>query len=462
MAWRLPLVLVAALALAGCLGGGPSVLPAGSPADLALPEVAWKTPQLASHPAFGWPTSIDARLPSGIVPSWWQPIAARALPEQVTKLERVAGPEQAHGGAGIAVFGSLLAVSGRGTDSGFWLYDIRDPEAPKLLSNPEGTPGRDADFIAYPDGRLVLVMASDYGVDPVWDVTDPTAPVLLTEIDPGPRGSHNLVVVPGTPIFYNSNSNGGGGAPFVGALQPDMATQGTEIYDLTDPANPVLVQDWRNGYGCHDTTVWIDAASQKFRAYCAGVDAVQIWDIADPRAPVVLTTLNMPLLQDGVPSLTSVPFSPWAHSAEVNHDGTVLMVGDETGGGGAPGCDVYIDAAGRTLSGPIGNLYFFDLADELKPQLRSWLSPDSTLLTNVATNEPLNCTSHFGREIEDRNQVVWGFYGQGVLLIDFSDLDHPVILDQYKDASDTWDAWSWQGYVFTGDIARGFDVLEPQ
>ena len=35
----------------------------------------------------------------------------------------------------------------------------------------------------------------------------------------------------------------------------------------------------------------------------------------------------------------------------------------------------------------------------------------------------------------------------------------PTVLAQWKDNSDTWETWYYQGYLFTGDLNRGMDVL---
>lgn len=457
MARVLALAVLLAVVASGCLSSGSRLTPAALP---SAPQVAWRTPQLAAHPAFGWPTLDDPSLPGRPLPAWWAPIPARELPAQLTKLQRAGGAAQPHVGAGIALFGSLAAVSGwSGRDKvAFRLYDIRDPVQPRLLAAPQGTPGRDADFIAYPDGRLVLVMASDYKVDPVWDVTDPAHPKLLTEIQP-PHGSHNVLVVPGTPILYNANSRGGGPA----GAEPATASGSVEVYDLSQPAAPRLVEDFANGYGCHDITAYVNASQGKLRAYCAGVEMTQVWDIADPASPRVLANIPMPAGPPGGPSpagVTGKAITVWSHTAEVNHDASVLIVADETGGGGLPpGCDAHADTPAGSASGPLGNLWFYDLRDERNPELKGWVSPTTTLLTKPGTVG--SCTAHFGREIADRNVAAWAFYTAGTLLVDFRDPAHPVILDSFADGTDTWDAWSYQGYVFTGDLARGLDVLVP-
>jgi hypothetical protein len=56
------------------------------------------------------------------------------------------------------------------------------------------------------------------------------------------------------------------------------------------------------------------------------------------------------------------------------------------------------------------------------------------------------------------------YYGDGVILLDFTGIDEanghlPKVIDQYVDNSNTWETWYDNGYLFTGDLERGMDVL---
>ena len=157
-------------------------------------------------------------------------------------------------------------------------------------------------------------------------------------------------------------------------------------------------------------------------------------------------------------------------------------MGDWGSGGGTPGaCYLYED--NTDLSTPFGALWFYDLSDEAAPQLVSWISPptiapdlnpavpDPTTIDPTDPNSLLNpvrpytagfpnCTAHFGSLVPGEDKLVMSWYSAGVLLIDFSDLATPFILDQYQsDPTNPWDARIHGGWVFTGDIARGMDVL---
>ncbi len=457
MSVRLVLLLVlAGAALSGCVRPAPDAVGAagGLPAGglLASAEPLWPDPQNAPHPAFNWPT-LSNPVAAG-APEWWTPIAAAPLPSPVSGIEVLADTGgEIERGAGIALFGHLASVPGFGTPS--TMVDISDPAAPKVVGHMESESShRGAVFIPYPDGRLVTAFSTSEGFE-VFDVTDPTAPALLAKVE-APTGGHKIGVVPGTPIIYNANSNGAGGFPRPTGNLPGQGKGQTEIYDLTDPTSPKLVQEFQNGYGCHHVYFWIDAANAKHRATCAGIEVTQIWDIADPLNPSVIVSVPVHHGVAGAPSYST--FLNFAHFAILNDDGTVLVVGDETGGGGfPPGCDARADTPAKQVSGPFGNVYFYDVKDEKNPRLLGWVGMN-TILPNMTS-----CTAHHGRLVPDpdgRDLLVMAFYGQGVALIDFTNPMDPRVLDSWADGSDTWEVWYYNGYLFTGDLNRGLDVLK--
>ncbi len=428
-------VLVASTALAGCLTDG-------SDDSLAAPISLEGAND--SHPAFGYPTAMG--LPEGDeqLPKGWAKIPMKELPETLTGLEPVSTVAGVPSGAGVSIFGHLGFVGAYDEDR-MHIVNLMDPANPEVVGEVDARAG-DVDVIAYPDGRLVAVTATRGTNMIVVDVSEPSSPEILTVIETG-TGNHNLAVVPGTPILYNAASDGKGGA--------------TEIYDLTDPENPVLVQTWANGYGCHAQSFFIDQDQELFRGYCAGVEVTQIWDVTDPLDPQVIVDIPFPVggseaLGDQVGGIAPATFS---HLAMANHDGSILIVGDETGGGVAPGCDAYFHGFGTTVTGPLGNLWFYDISDEANPVLKGSISVDAYEALG-------SCTAHFGSIIEDRDQLVMAYYTGGVALINFEDPSAPYIQDQWKPEGmepctlcGTWDAWYYQGYVFTGDITRGMDVL---
>ncbi len=464
MSWHSYLVLtllVGSFVIAGCIEAPPDTPDddldhPGLPGLKARADPLWEAPQDFPHPAFGWPTLTNP--PEGdSVPEWWQPIPAQELPDTITGLQHAgSGSDVVPHGGGFAAFGSLISMPTYW--EGTYILDISDPTDPKELSVIDVST-RGAVMIPYPDGRLITVYATSNDLL-VYDITDPTDPIDLGSL--WVDGSHKVGVVPGTPIVYNAASSGGGD----GALMGDP-TGVTEIFDLSDPDDPEHVMDFKNGYSCHHIYFHVNPDEDQYYSICAGIEMTQIFDITDPRDPEVIAEISMPL-GDPFPPLAVSP-AMLSHFSILSNDGKTLIVGDETGGGLAPACDVYANAADTTVSGPVGNLWFYDVSDMSNPQLMSWMSPTHHFPTNPPNQDQggpaegiAGCTAHHGRLVpndEGRDLLAMAFYGAGVVLVDFTDASAPYIVDQWNDNTNTWEVWFYNGYLFTGDLSRGLDVF---
>ena len=414
----------------------------------------------------------DPARPPPAEPSWnlTAPAGATAL-EPAARLAFSDG-EAFPRAAGVWAHGDYVFGSALG--SGFFVADLSDPAAPVLLWNATTDAGgtddtedtitsfaRDADVLLQ-DDRLVLVLATQSDGMHVWDVTEPADPAFLARVFDESVPNHNVAVVPGTDLVFNSQSGGAG--------------RTNDLVDLSDPAHPVVLGAYGT-HGCHDITFFGAAGDERFRAYCAGIQRTEIWDLSglDPDATdfgihLVATVEAQDSPVVGNPVFGSYPARTLHHLAMVNQDASVLIVGDEHNGGGSPGtCLGYEDTTG--LSTPFGALWFYDLGDEAAPRLLSWFSPPAVLPAGVTTEgDPTtlllrdvpNCTAHFGTLVPGEEKLVMAWYSAGVLLIDFSDPTNPRLLDQFQpaDGINTWDARVHGGYVFTGDMVRGMDVLK--
>ena len=465
--------LLAAL-LSGCFGGDDGDdggLPGGgsSSHDLMAGPALWEDPQNNPHPAYGWPTLSNPPAGAG-VPDWWRPFEAKDLPQHISGITHVAQVgDPVNQGAGIALFGRLAVVPDDASEG--HVVDITDPTHPVPLSTFESA-GRGAAIIAYPDGRLVTVLATSPGFDVV-EITDPLNPVILTQVAPSEAG-HKLGVVPGTPFVYNAGSSGGEPlpnplfGPGLCNVSIEQCTGYTSIYDLSDPEHPALVQEFQNGLACHHIFFWNALDGSRQRAICAGIQYTQIWDTADPAHPTVL--VNVPV-HHGIPGTPSgmTSIAAFSHTAGLSRDGTVLYVGDENMGGGLPpGCaggaqtpPAGEGGLGGTAATPVGATWFYDVSTETEPQLLAWYSPTNDPTVKSPTT---SCTTHHGRlvpDLEGRDLLAMSYYGDGVILLDFSDPASPKAVDQWVDGTtNTWETWYYGGYLFTGDLARGMDVLE--
>ncbi len=387
-------------------------------------------------------------------------------PAAVTKLEFVARLNDTAGapwpyGSGNQVVGNY--VFGSALNMVFFIADVSDPLHPKLIFNASSDEAkteyaRKADIMAHPDGTRTLVLATGRGRGGMnfWDVTDPAHPTWLSRHEMLGVNNHNLAVVPGTELVFNAPSSGRG--------------TGNELLDLRNPLKPVLLGKF-GIHGCHGITFHGTFGQPMFRAYCAGVDATEIWnldglDVSKPDFGItVLSTID----ENSNPVVGTRGLHHYAGS---NEAGTVLIIGDEFSGGGQPGaCFAREPTTG--LATPLGGLWFYDVANEASPVMKGWITPPTQRPQDLPDGVPAlpadpfgdtpgaGCTAHFGTIVPGEEKFVIAWYNAGVLLIDFADPAKPTILDQYRAPGiNTWNARVWNGYVFTGDMGRGMDVLK--
>jgi hypothetical protein len=136
-------------------------------------------------------------------------------------------------------------MTGKAEPNGTSIVDVSDPANPKYLRHLPGQPGtyeaggaqmvRICDGAALPKGdRSAVYMLRTFGGEAheVWNVADPANPVLLTRIA-GLKDTHKSWWECDTGIAY-----------LVGG-PPDWRTKRmTQIYDLSDPKNPVKIRDF--------------------------------------------------------------------------------------------------------------------------------------------------------------------------------------------------------------------------
>ncbi len=285
------------------------------------------------------------------------------------------------------------------------------------------------------------------------DLTDPTKPTTAGFIDI-PQGSHNQTVHPSGDYTYNSNSD-----LIVNSPLPRIT-----IHKISDPANPVFVQDFRYppgqpalGEESHDIT--FNAAGT--RAYVASLGSTLILDTTNPEKPRIIDQFVDPsndLVHGADP--VSIP----------REDGTVrdlLIVTDEQAG------------ALPQSQCPGGGLHVYDITgdkekDALANKQGVWFIPSF----EPAPGE--TCTSHVQRIYPDQKFLTIGWYAQGVRTLDIAglaDLEGSPTDVAFGDGvgmkevgnfvfpdSDTWSFktnrieadGSFFGYG--NDIVRGFDV----
>ncbi|MET9794221.1 LVIVD repeat-containing protein [Nocardiopsis alba] len=350
-----------------------------------------------------------------------------------------------------------------GNYDGFVIYDISEPEDPRIVSEVV-CPGGQGDVSVSGD---LLYFAVDYPrageecgapavptTDPngfegvrIFDISDKSAPEYVSAVATD-CGSHTLTLVPGDDereyVYVSSYSPS---ESFPNCQPPHDKISIIEV-PLDDPASaevvdaPVLFPDGghRTTTGCHDITVY--PAEDLAAGACMG-DGI-LMDISDPAAPVVTE-----VVQD-------TNFAFW-HSATFTNDASTVIFTDELGGGGAPTCTEEI--------GPErGANAIYKLERDGSLTFQSYFKIDRHQGDQV-------CVAHNGSliPVPGQNFFVQSWYQGGVSVIDFNNPKKPREIG-YFDAdsrvdgevqdNDTWSAYYYNGYVYSSDIERGLDVLK--
>jgi hypothetical protein len=228
--------------------------------------------------------------------------------------------------------------------------------------------------------------------------------------------------------------------------------------------------------------------------YSAGLDSTRIVDVTNVlggQEPRLLATIpNNPAPEQGGDGQV-VQLS---HQSDTSSDGQVLVITDEAGGG------ISETRCNQGASGKIGAAHFWSLGVTPARKLGSWLYPNPVLAPDAlagalaATGRTERaCTIHVfrngGNGSAGPGEIVRGFdgvsrlpgrqfvtahYGAGTWWVDFSGPSSSTdgVAEDSRSTwgntlgwnvmpgAETWSAKEYKGYVYTGDMARGFDVFK--
>ncbi|HMG59758.1 MAG TPA: hypothetical protein VK583_08525, partial [Burkholderiales bacterium] len=137
-------------------------------------------------------------------------------------------------------------LTGKKEDNGTSIVDVTDPKKPDYLAHIPGEPGlaeaggaqmvRVCDGSELPKGdksKVYLLRTFGNVAHEIWDVTDPARPGLLTTIVKGLKGTHKN--------WWECDS---GIAYLVSGIEGWRVRRMTQVYDLSDPANPVFIRNF--------------------------------------------------------------------------------------------------------------------------------------------------------------------------------------------------------------------------
>ncbi|WP_345206949.1 hypothetical protein [Fodinibacter luteus] len=369
-----------------------------------------------------------------------------------------------HVGPFAGQFGTDLAFQGDrayvGNYQGFIIYDISNPSSPRTLAQ-VNCPGSQNDISVRGDlvylstdssrsddscestGQPATIKESWEGIK-IFDVSDVTKPKYIKSVETK-CGSHTHTVVPGESADYLYVSSYGPRDSFPDCQAPHDLISIVKVphaapTSATVVETPVLFPDGGNSgtAGCHDITAY---PSKKIAAGACMGDGV-IMDISDPEDPKVVETVR------------DTNFAFW-HSATFNSDGTKVVFTDELGGGAGATCDA--------ATGPNrGANAIYDLSAGNDLTFKSYYK----IPRHQNTTE--NCVAHNGSiiPVKGRDVMVQSWYQGGVSLWEFTDSTSPKELDYFErgplspsNLGGTWSAYYYNGFVYSSDIQKGFDVL---
>jgi len=273
-------------------------------------------------------------------------------------------------------------------------------------------------------------------------------------------------------------------------LAVDTSRSGVEVVDLRSaPVRAVRTIPTAVTGSVHDASFSADGTTMYAASPGTGTYLVDVSNIFERDATQIAF-----IPQNSEPGGSSNPRNlTTAHQADVSSDGQVLVFTDERGGG------LSNTACNTDPDGIIGGMHFWDVSTPTSPQrLGTWFYPNPGLavdplepvLAGIGRTERA-CTVHVlrnggngsvgpgaiaagydGVSSLPARQVVAAHYGAGVWWIDFSSApsstdgiaEHPqadwgnTLGWNVMPGAETWSAKEYKGYIYAGDMTRGFDV----
>ncbi|MEV0321416.1 LVIVD repeat-containing protein [Streptomyces sp. NPDC050658] len=302
---------------------------------------------------------------------------------------------------------------------GMKVFDISDKANPKYVSAVETACGSHTHTLV-PEKKNVYVYVSSYSPSATFpDCRPPHDGISVIKV---PRKAPQKAAVVNFPVLFPGDGPDGGGNP-------------------GGPTNPGVSKTT----GCHDITV---LPSKDLAAGACMGDGI-LFSIKDPENPKII---------DQVQDNTNFAF--W-HSATFNQGANKVVFTDELGGGSAATCD---EATGPNR-GADGIYDITGKGDKRKLVFKSYFK----IPRHQAATE--NCVAHNGSVIpvKGKDLMVQAWYQGGVSVWDFTDSSKPKEIGYFERgplSADTlvtggsWSAYYYNGYVYSNDMAKGFDVLK--
>jgi hypothetical protein len=271
------------------------------------------------------------------------------------------------------------------------------------------------------------------------DVSDPADVKVLGGV--AATSAHTVTVHPSGKYVY---ANPGG-------LNNGNGT--TTIIDISDPTAPTVAGRFTpDAVGCHDLQFTADGTL----AFCAGLQKVEVWDVKDPAKPVVLNTVRNPAIQ-------------FAHNAVPSPDGKLLVINDEAFAGHdcATPAKVYGSLWVYDISDPRNPALVSRIAaPEGGANPIGYSGPDLAGIDGRQVGPAAGwtrswCAAHNYNFVPGTRMLVAGWFTAGVTVEDLTDAAEPVRVASWDSTNSiVYTAHYHDGRIYTNDLYRGMDVLE--
>jgi hypothetical protein len=267
------------------------------------------------------------------------------------------------------------------------------------------------------------------------DVSDKADPRIVSTI--GHLSAHTVMPHPTEPYLYILP---GGTANGTNVGRREISP--TAIIDVSDPVNPVYTTTvFSSATGCHDFGFLSDGSV----GYCAGLGEISTWDLSDPAAPVVLGRIYNPAIQ-------------FAHNVVISDDDKYLVINDEAFG--------FHTCNNNEAADLYGSMWIYDLSlDPHAPVLAGRVAPPGHPNNNVNTaGWTLDwCAAHNYNFVPGTHILVSSWFAGGITAHDISNPLQPELIAHYMpDDGVMWSGHYYGGYLITGDMIRGSEVLEVE
>ncbi len=339
--------------------------------------------------------------------------------------------------------------------AGVRIYDVSDPRAPRLVKNVQTCKGSHT--------HTVIPSPTDKGVVYIYvsgsQLARPDSELAGCTNSEDPADEKNSLYrldIIKVPLAHPEQGEVVTGARIFTDLGRAPRRQSASERDRSaDTSRRARMFASSGPWNCHDVTAY--PAMHLLAGACASYGLLV--DISNPERPVRLDARS------------DTNFSLW-HTAVFSNDGSKVVFTDEWGGGTQPMCQAtsMLEMGGNTT---------LTIGANRKFTQRAYFKIPS------AQTAQENCVSHNGGlvPVPGRDIMVQGWYQGGIDVSDFTDPDHPFEIANFDRGpvdpppapGDTanavvsrargtiggsWGAYYWNGYIYSSELARGFDILE--